>query len=304
MPLPTASFPTSVWDTLTQNRVDKHAYTAPMAAEYMEVLSEIVAIEKHVRPTKDDSVIWVAPHGVAANATGSIVNPYATLAAAFAAITASKLTVCLMPGTYTLAAVQALPIAQDGVKIIGVGGSSVTTISGADADYALGLAPAAQGAAFTITLEGITVDAFAAKIGLYVDDTSIDGAVTINLKDVHMTMDTSGDSIDVLHAEAQALVLNVEDCTFTGSLELDCVNAGDVYTFTRCNLAAGLVTDATDIAASLFFYYCEILSAGVTGGHSTQVITALYCTSSDGTLAETGEFAGSQTETLISPVSA
>jgi hypothetical protein len=306
MPItPIPSFPTSVWDTYTQQRNSRDDYVDPGAAEYMEVISEIESIEKHVRPPYDDLVIWVAPHGVAANACGSITNPYATLAAAFAAISATKKIVMLMPGTYTLTAAQALPVAQDGVKIIGVGGSKAVTIAGGNADQALSLTPGAQGAAFTITLKGITINQYAAKKGLYIDDTAIDGAVTINLEDIIFVQDTSGVPIDLLHAVNQTVTINSSYCNFgAGAVTLDCINASDAFNFDYCNLAGGLVSDAGAVAAAFVFQFCEIKASGVSGGHSSQTVVALYCTASDGTLAETGEFAGSHTETLISPISA
>ncbi len=194
--LPTASFPSSVWDTLTDQRVSDNTYAAFEAGGTLELLSEIVALETSLVALAADLVIWVSPTGVAATATGSLTNPFPTLALAFEAITATKTNIMLMPGTYTLTAVQALPIAQDDVKIIGVGGSKLVVIAGGDADYALGLAPAAQGAAFTITVQGVTINQYAAKKGLYIDDTSIDGAVTINLTDVVFVQDTSGVPID------------------------------------------------------------------------------------------------------------
>jgi hypothetical protein len=252
-----------------------------------------------------DLVIWVGPHGVAATATGSLTNPYPTLALAFAAISATKKVVALLPGTYTLTAIQALPIAQDDVKIIGVGGSKVTFIAGGDANQALSLTPGAQGAAFTITLQGITVNQYAAKKGLYIDDTAIDGAVTINLKDVVFVQDTSGVPIDLLHAVDQAVTINSDHCNFgNGAITLDCINSSDAFNFDYCNLPGGLVSDAGAVTAAFVFKYCNIKSAGVSGGHANQTIVALYCMASDDTLAETGEFAGSHTETLVSPVSA
>jgi len=303
--LPVASFPSAVWDTVTQRRQTQHDYVEPGAAEYAEIMSEILAIETSLVSLAADSIIWVAPHGVAATATGSITNPYKTLAAAFAAITASKKTVVLMPGTYVLTAVQALPVAQDGVKIIGLGGSKAVMVSGGNFDQALSLTPGAQGAAFTITLQGITVDQYAAKKGLYIDDTAIDGAVTLNLKDVIFTQDSSGVPIDLLHAVNQTVTINADHCDFgLGAVTVDCINTSDSFNFNYCNLPGGLISDAGAVAAAFVFKFCTIKASGVSGGHSSQTIVALYCVATDNTLAETGEFAGSHTETLVSPVSA
>jgi hypothetical protein len=298
---PVAQFPTSIFDGTSESRPTGKEFSAPEANDWQQIVNEMIAVQKAVRPAYDDLIIWVSPTGVAANATGSITNPYATLATAFAAISATKKIVILLPGTYTLTAAQALPIAQDNVKIIGIGD---VTVVGADADQAFSLTPGAQGAAFTITLENINITQFAAKKGLYIDDTGIDGAVTVNINNCTFTMDTSGSSIDLLHAVDQTVAVVVNDSTFTGAVTVDCINSSDAFTFTRCNLAGGLVSDTGAVAAAFKFQFCEILASGVTGGHSSQTIVALYCTASDDTLAETGEFAGSHTETLVSPTSA
>lgn len=299
---PSAKFPTSVWDTFYGDRDERQDYT-PLGPEGgLRVCAEIEAIEKHLRPTADDLVIWAAPHGVAANATGAITNPYATLAAALAAITATKKIVALMPGTYTLAGDTVIPVAQTGVKIIGIGGSSAVTITAITADQALSLTPGAQGAAFEITIEGITLNQFATKKGLFIDDTSIDGTVTVNLKDCHFVMDTSGDSIDLLHAvSGQAVIINCENCTFTGVITVDCANASDVFEFVNCNLAGGLASDTGAVTAGFIFRYSVIKATGVSGGASQQTIKSLYCTTDGNALVATGEFTGSHTETLIAP---
>jgi hypothetical protein len=302
--LPVASYPSAVWDTLTRRRIDEHTYTELGPSGVLEVMSEIVALETNSVALAGDLVIWVGPHGVAATATGSLTNPYPTLALAFAAISATKKTVALLPGTYTLTAVQALSVAQDDVKIIGVGGSKSVIIAGGDADQALSLTPGAQGAAFTITLQGLTVNQYAAKKGLYIDDTGIDGAVTINLKDVVFVQDTSGVPIDLLHAVDQTVTINSDHCNFgAGAITLDCINASDAFNFDYCNLPGGLVSDAGAVAAAFVFKYCNIKASGVSGGHANQTIISLYCMAGDNTLVETGEFAGSHSETLIAPTS-
>ncbi|KKM86226.1 hypothetical protein LCGC14_1281160 [marine sediment metagenome] len=274
---PTASFPTSVWDTFFGDRDDRSDYT-PLGPEGgLAVCAEVEAIEKHLRPTADDLVIWVAPHGVAANATGAIVNPYATIAAALAAITSSKKIVALLPGTHVLSGVTVIPVAQTGVKIIGIGGASSVTITAITGNQAFSLTPGAQGAAYVLTIEGVTLNQFAAKKGLYIDDTAIDGSVTVNLKDVHMVMDSSGSSIDLLHAVNQTVTINCEDCTFTGPLTIDCINASDAFNFTRCVVTGGIASDAGAVAAAFTLKDSEVLHAGITGGHGSQTLTVVNC---------------------------
>jgi len=208
-----------------------------------------------------------------------------------------------MPGTYTLTAIEVLPVAVTGLKIIGIGGSKAVTIVGGNVDQALSLTPA-NSVAFAITLQGLTINQYAAKRGLYILDTGITAGVTINLKDVNFVMNTSGDSIDLEHAVNQTVSMNFTNVTATGLLDIDCINASDAFNFAWCNLAGGLTSDAGAVAAAFVFKWCEIKATGVAGGNGAQTVIAIYCTASDNTLAATEEFAGSHTETLISPVSA
>jgi hypothetical protein len=228
-----------------------------------------------------------------------MTNPYATIAAGLAAISATKKIVALLPGVYTLAGVTALPVAQTGVKIIGLGGSNAVTINAITGDQAFSLTPGAQGAAFTITLEGITLNQFAAKKGLYIDDTGIDGSVSVGLIDVIFVMDTTGSSIDLLHAVDQTVAIVADRCVFTGPITLDCINASDAFTFVHSTLSGGVVSDAGAVAAAFVFKYSILKASGMSGGHSSQTIISLGCFATDNTAVETGEFAGSHTETLI-----
>jgi hypothetical protein len=295
---PVALYPSSVWDTLVGDRDDVHDYIEPTPDTFLRSAVEIKAIEKDLIPTASDLNIWVSPTGIAANATGSIVNPYATIVAALAAITATKKTVVLMPGTYALAGVTVIPVAQTGIKIIGIAGSNNTIINAITGDQAFSLTPGAQGAAYEISLEGFTLNQFAAKKGLYVDDTGIDDSVTINTKDVIFVMDTTGSSIDTLHAVNQAVILNSVESTF-GPLTFDCINAGDEFNFNRCDLSGGIISDAGAVAAAFVFKHSTLKASGMSGGHSSQTIISLGCFASDNTAVETGEFTGSHTETLI-----
>jgi hypothetical protein len=295
---PVANYPSSVWDTLVGDRDDKHDYIEPSPDTFLRCAVEIRAIETDIIASASDLNIWVNPSGIAATATGSFLNPYATIAAALAAISATKKTVLLMPGTYTLAGVTVIPVAQTGVKIIGIGGSNNTIVNAITGDQAFSLTPGAQGAAFEISLEGFTLNQFAAKKGLYIDDTGIDGAVTLNTKDLKFVMDTTGSSIDLLHAVDQAFVHNSVEDIF-GPLTLDCINAADKFNFTRSDLSGGIVSDAGAVTAAFVFKHSTLKASGMSGGASQQTIISLGCFASDNTAVETGEFTGSHTETLI-----
>jgi len=265
------------------------------------MLAEVLALETAVYPSQADSVLWVAPHGVAATATGTITNPYLTLAAALAATTSSKKTICVLPGTYTLAAAVAIPGTLSGIKIIGVGGSSVTTIDQA-ADFDAFTYTPAQAALRELTIEGITVLQYAGKTGLSIDDTgqSVAG-ITVNLKDVKLTMDTTGDSLDTVHAVAVAQILNIEDCVFTGLADIDIVNAADRVTVLNSDVsAAGVTLSAGAVAAIATFKYCILKAANSMTSAAQQTINSIFCVDEAHTLAATTELSGgTATEVIV-----
>ena len=295
-----ASFPTAAWDGLTDFRPSRMNNRAPDDKDWDEMVAEVIAIETALYPSQADSVIWVAPHGVAATATGSITNPYATLAAAYAAVAADDTVICLMPGTHTVAAEIEIDGTYTGLKIIGVGGSSVTILNvTATADQAISITPAIA-TAFAITIEGIDVQQYAAKIGILIDDTGQTvNNITVNLKDVKLTMDSSGDSLDVVHAVDIGLILNIENCVFTGLTDLDVASTSDVFTFNGGTLQT-IATSATDKAMAINLFY--VVLTAISGGHSSQVVSALHCTADDLTMFVSAD-TGSQTSTACLPLS-
>jgi len=295
----TANFPTTVWDGLTNFRENRRTVRAPDHEDWDEMLAEVLAIETTLYPTSGDSVLWVAPWGTA-TATGTLTNPYVSIALALAAVAADNTVICVMPGTYTHAAELAITGTYTGIKIVGVGGSDITILNHTTADdQAISITPAIA-TAFEVTIQGITVLQYAAKIGLLIDDTGQTVAdITVNLKDVKLTMDTTGDSLDAVHAVDIGLILNIEDCVFTGLTDLDVASTSDVFTF-RGGTMAVVATNATDKAMAINLFYTVLTS--ITGGHSSQVVSALHCTADDLTMFVSAD-TGSQTSTACLPLS-
>jgi len=296
----TASFPASVWDGLTNFRTNRRVVRAPDYEDWDEMLAEVLAIETSLVGLAADTTIWVAPWGVAATATGSMTNPYATIAAALAATTATKKTVCLHPGTYTLAAAVAIPGTLSGIKIIGIGGSEVTKVDQA-ADFDAFTYTPAQAALRELTIQGIEVLQYAGKAGLAIDDTGQTVAgITINLNDVKLTMDATGDSLDTVHAVAVALILNMNDCVCTGLVDLDIINAGDRLFAKRCELTGGVTLSAGAVAAESTFEYCILKNGTSMTSAAAQTIRAIFCMADDYALAATGDLSGgTATEVIV-----
>ena len=265
----TANFPTTPWNVATAHRAGQAAHRAPDASDWDDLMAEVRAIGTHLYPIASaDSVIWVAPHGKT-TASGSLINPYATLALALAAVDADNTTICLMPGTYTHAAELEIVGTYTGIKIVGIGGSDATIIDHPTADdQAISITPAVA-TAFAVSIQGITILQYAAKIGILIDDTGQTvNTITVNLKDVKLTLDTSGDSLALTHGVDIGVILNIEDCNFDGLCDLDVASTSDVYTWWGGRMKV-IDTSVTDKVMALNLFYTHLTS--LTGGHASQV---------------------------------
>jgi len=296
-----ANFPSAVWDGLTNFRPSRRNVKSPDHEDWDEMLAEVLAIETSLVGLAADLGIWVAPWGVAATATGSITNPYRTIAAALAATTSAKKIVYLHPGSYVLAAAVDIPGTLSGIKIIGIGGSEVTKIDQAADFNAFEYTPA-QAALRVLTIQGIEVLQYAGKVGLAVDDTghSVAG-ITVNLNDVKLTMDTTGDSIDTVHAVAIPVILNVNDCVFTGLTDLDIINAGDRNNFKGSDLsAAGVTLTAGAVAAETNFERCLLKNGGDMTSAAEQTIRSIFSYCEDYALVASADLSGgTATEAIV-----
>ena len=297
----TANFPASVWDGLTNFREDRRTNSAPDSEDWDEMTAELLAIATSLVGLAADTIVWVAPWGVAATATGSMTNPYKTITAALAATTSLKKTVCLHPGTYTLAAAVDIPGTLSGLKIIGIGGSEVTKVDQAADFNAFEYTPA-QAALRVLTIQGIEVLQYAGKVGLAVDDTghSVAG-ITVNLNDVKLTMDTTGDSIDTVHAVAIPVILNMVDCVCTGLVDIDIINAGDRVNVDRSDLGtAGVTLSAGAVAAATTFKHSVLKNGGDMTSAAEQSINSIYCSCEDYSLVASADLSGATaTENIV-----
>ncbi len=295
----TANFPTTPWAPATAQRSGQGAHKAPDASDWDDIMAEIIAISTHLYPVAADTTIWCAPWGKS-TATGSVINPYATLALALAAVDSDDTTICLMPGTYTHAAELSIVGTYTGIKIVGIGGSDVTILDHTTTDdQAISITPAIA-TAFAVTIQGITILQYAAKIGILIDDTGHTvNTITVNLKDVKLTMDTSGDSLALVHAVDIGVILNIDDCVFTGLCDLDVASTSDVFTW-RGGVMKVIDTSVTDFVMAINLFYTTLTS--LTGGHASQVASPLHCTADDLTLFVAADVA-TQTGTAALPLS-
>lgn len=297
---PVAMYPNSIWDTLTQERDDRHDFIEPGPKEYLQILAEIEALEIDLIPTAEEEVIWVSPNG-RPTGTGSIINPFSTLAAAFAAITSTKKTVMVRPGNYSGARIY-LPVNQDDIKVIGLGGSSVCSITAPNTGHTVQLSPGTQGATFTFTFEGFTINPPGSRDGLNINLVNQDAVVVTKLKDIKI--DGNGTDLAVLHEANYGHQIFIEDCDF-GTIDINIKSASDQITLRRTRCHESFATSADNIAMDINFDSCIFTDSGIYGGHSAQTIKAVYC-KVDGELMEAADFTdggADHTIAYLAPVS-
>jgi len=239
------------------------------------------------------------------------IYEYQTINAAVDAAQAND-TIVLAPGTHTL--VEKVTISKP-IRMIGEGHPTVTCSSAVTGDmFAIELA--AQSAACECYFENIKFQQGVDNTDVFdVNNTSVAQTFSVKFKDCDiMVLDaaSTGNAIDFNHATAAKIM----HLSIVGSRanQVDCVdivpgNASDTYIFdgiymTENGNASAIITSAADKACIIRLHSVNFKTAtkGVTGGHASQTIVAYNCvTESTGAALVTGDLAGSQTETVISP---
>jgi len=236
---------------------------------------------------------------------------FQTIAAAYEAAQVGD-TLILAPGTHTLTS--KITITKP-IRMVGLGQPLVTASAAVTGDmFAIELS--AQAAASVVSFEGIDFLHGTDNVDVFdVNNTSVAQTLSVKFKDCSIKVldeASTGNAIDFNHATA-AKVMHLE---LVGSRAntINCVdivpgNAGDtvvvdgVYMSENGN-ASAIIASAADKASLTRLLQVSFKTAtrAVTGGHASQTIVASGClTESVGAALVTGDLAGSQTETLVSP---
>jgi hypothetical protein len=235
---------------------------------------------------------------------GAFKASYTTIDLACAALANSDI-LKIKSGEYTLTA--AIDITKTDVQIIGEG--NVTIVGAAAADYCFKTVFGAITSTKGITFKNITLDHGddATQQGIRIENTSATGRINVYLDNVSGESD-GGDTLHVDHAAAGAAIrLYATGGTYEGPVNFTVKNTDDRIRFEGSTLRGGLVTSADDIAMEIELWNCKILAAGVTGGHASQLVYAMYCISETDAnpnvyaALATGDLAGFHTETLLFP---
>lgn len=233
------------------------------------------------------------------------------------ALDAAQANDCLVvhPGTYTASA--QLTVTKP-IRMVGLGGPAVCKLT-CDSDVTgsmIDIELAAQSAASEVYFEGLCFEQGNDNLDVFsVDNASV--AQTLDIKFVNCDIKvldaaSTGNAIDLNHITvAQIINLSVVG---SRSNQVDCVdivpgNASDVYLFegvymTENGNASAIISSAADKACIFRLHEVKFKTAlkALTGGHASQTVVAYgCCTESVGAALVTGDLAGSQTETVISP---
>lgn len=221
--------------------------------------------------------------GVAALITGDVLN--------------------IESGDYTLLA--GCDIKKPNVAIVGIGEVMIHGAVGADYCFKTVLGALTASSEVHFRNMDIVHDDDSSQIGIYVSNTTAGKKLLVELVDVDFETD-GGDSIHVTHGDtSNAIRLYVTGGTIEGPVNVVVKDAGDRFRFDGSIVRGGFVSDTGAYAAEILFKNCIILHEGVSGGASAQRIISISSfseTDADPNVyaaADTNDYKGSQTETLI-----
>lgn len=246
--------------------------------------------------------LWVSKGGSDTYGDGSVLRPYLTISEALSNVGAGTAEVLIKPGEYEENITW--PIRTD-VKFIGVGKAGAVTIKDAS-EGGTAVVAIAPGTAFGATMEAWLQNLYIEHngTGLHVDNTDTEEKVNVYLDNVSFGQDggtsiltTHGNTDDAIRIYANGNMEEIE-----GPVYLVIKNNGDRARFNNLSLAGGLESTADDIVSEITLNGCQVKHEGVSGGHSSQKLNAIFCHTLTGAtyaLLDTSDLAGSHTENII-----
>lgn len=248
------------------------------------------------------AALYVDAGSTASIPDGSNGRPYATVAQALAAVSSSKKTVFLAPGTYEESGALVWPKIS-GVSLVGLGTVVVRGASGAT--NALTIAPGAVSATFEATIENIQISHRTGQIGLKLDNTAMTKKLNVYLRDFGTNQEGTGNSIDTTHGDtsnAIRIYAEARQNEIEGLVNIEIKNDGDRVIFFGQALSGGLTTSADAVVSEITLKCCQILHEGVAGGNAAQVLNSIHSWSLTGATyaaVDTNDLTGSHTENII-----
>jgi len=258
--------------------------------------------------------IWVSPQGEDVG-TGSVMEPYKTIAKALSMVTSTRKNIILMPGTYESDESLAWPVGVTDVLITGITPDYESTVIKATAgDEVVEIVPNATiGAAnYLAFFANLTIESGESGTnGVQVTDTNMtaDKKLIVTFRDCGFSMDEDTDkALVTTHTVACKVKIYMHGRGFGGNnieglVYIDCFNAGDRFKANGMNFEGGVQFSTDDVACENEFFACVMKHNGGTGGHDNQYLRANCCMYRDGMTQEPAtlaEFADNASELFLS----
>lgn len=225
----------------------------------------------------------------AADIQGTNLDPYSDLETAIAAATATRNTIFLAPGTYTLSASAVMP--DHDLHIVGLGEVGSIRIEAAS-----GVSPLVDASPGTITetvdylfknvcLANVQTD----QVAIQVDNSSTTRKMIIDLEDC--ALEDGGAAIDVDHDGTETVRIYARGGEIEGAINWDVGNPQDRFFAENCEIM-GLLTSAGDNVNAHFRYMnCLVKheTCATNGGQTVQRFTSINSTSKTITTDDSSE---------------
>lgn len=242
----------------------------------------VIAVKVHFDPSgieTDDSIIVISTSGNDTYGKGSWSSPVASITKALTLVTATRLTIYVMPGDYVEAATLTWP-SINGVRLIGMDGNGNVVISNVHPHAAVAVItinPTFTSASFEAFLENVCIE-HEAQVGIQIDNAGMGTRkLLIHLKGVSTNQVNTGNSIDVNHSiVGQAIRLYMEDCREIEGL-IDFLpgsgTADDRLRLRNCDLIGGVTIQNVAVAMELSIAGCVVLTDGLDTGNVATVVS-------------------------------
>lgn len=238
----------------------------------------------------DKSVIWVSADKGDDDWPGTFNQPVATVTAAMALVSATRLVVMVLPciaGEYDEADAVTWPT-RSGVKLMFLPGNTWATIlkSSASTTNVINMAPGAQSSTWEAWIIGCYIEVEDGYDGIGVVHTDVGKKMNVYLTDFGSDCASDDEVIKVTHGgdgNAVRLYFNGgENGDIEGIVYHQFTDAGDKINATRCNFVGGFNIGTAAKAAELALKYCGLKHEGVTGGNAAMTLNSVWCYTGDG----------------------
>ena len=237
------------------------------------------------------------------SAPSVIVGNVVALEAAVAAQTAGQF-IFIQPGEYDLTEELVPPILATGGGLIGMGGVEINGHD--DADSAISIVATAATSTFEYTLGGLlSFKGGTDKIGLHLTNPAISQKTILYIRDeVHFEDNGSGVAFVAANTGTGAMRVYCSCTEGTGwdTVTITNKNADDKWRFRGINFDETFTVAAVNIADNWLFMGCQLVHAGMAGGHASNVLNVVNCftiETADVAAVDAGDFPNAFSATIV-----